>query len=153
MKRLIFFMLVFFMVFGLADISAAKRGKTPSADVDETKRLAERDFDSIINLWRDEKYEELYEYGILSSHVRISKEGFIRGMKQKKFKLMCCGDAAREIDAIYKSPTVVYVKAKIGYKNHINKVAFRHETFKLVFEDGKWRTDIMQILKLPRDRR
>ncbi len=149
MKRLILFMLLLFMVFGLADISAAKRGKPPSADIDETKRLSERDFDSIIYHWKEERYEELYEYGTLSSHIRVSKEAFIRGMKQKKFKLMCCGDAAREIKVIYKSPTVVYVKAKMGYKSNI-KEAFRHETFKLVFEEGKWRTDIMHILKLPR---
>ena len=125
MKKLLFFIPLLFMVFGLADISAAKKAKQPVVDKDEIKRLSERDFDSIINLWRDEKYEELYEYGTLSSHVRISKEGFIRGMRHKKFKLMCCGDAAREIDVIYKSPTVVYVKAKMGYKNHLNKEAFR----------------------------
>ena len=152
MKKLLFFTLLLFMVFGLADISAAKKAKQPVVDKDEIKRLSERDFDSIINLWRDEKYEELYEYGTLSSHVRISKEGFIRGMRHKKFKLMCCGDAAREIDVIYKSPTVVYVKAKMGYKNHLNKEAFRHETFRLVFEGGKWKTDIARILKLPKVR-
>jgi len=150
MKRLVLLAILLFLVFGLVNVTAAKRGKTPSVDADETKRFAERDFDSIINLWRDEKYEELYDYGTLSSHVRISKEAFIRGMKQKKFKLMCCGDAAREIDVIYKSPTVVYVKAKMGYKNHLNKEAFRHETFRLVFEEGKWKTDIMQIMKLPK---
>jgi len=153
MKKLLFLTFLFFMVFSLADISAAKRGKPPADNIDETKRLSERDFDSIINLWKDEKYDELYGYGTLSSHVRISKEGFVKEMTQKKFKLLCCGDAAREIEVIYKSPTVVYVKARMGYKNHINKEAFRHETFKLVFEEGKWRTDIMQILKLPRGRR
>lgn len=152
MKKLLFFTLLLFMVFGLADISAAKRGKPPSADIDETKRLSKRDFDTIIYHWKEERYEELYEYGTLSSHVRISKEGFIREMKQKKFKLMCCGDAAREIEVIYKSPTVVYVKAKMGYKSTTKEV-FHHETFRLVFEEGKWRTDIMQILKLPRGRR
>jgi len=150
MKRLVLLAILLFLVFGLVNVTAAKREKTPSVDADETKRFAERDFDSIINLWRDEKYEELYGYGTLSSHVRISKEGFIRGMRQKKFKLMCCGYAAREINVIYKSPTVVYVKAKMGYENHLNKEAFRHETFRLVFEEGKWKTDITQILKSPK---
>ena len=150
MKRLVLLAILLFLVFGLVNVTAAKRGKPPADNIDETKRLSERDFDSIINLWKDEKYDELYGYGTLSSHVRISKEGFIRGMRQKKFKLMCCGYAAREINVIYKSPTVVYVKAKMGYENHLNKEAFRHETFRLVFEEGKWKTDITQILKSPK---
>lgn len=152
MKKLLPFILLLFMVFGLADSSYAKKERPSGADKDEVKRLAERDFDSIINLWKDEKYEELYDYGTLSSHIRISKENFIKEMKGKAFKLMCCGDAAREIEVIYKSPTSVYVKAKIGYKS-ATKELFHHETFGLIFEEGKWRTDMIQILRSPRDRR
>lgn len=149
MRKVVLSALILFIPLCFADASYAMKAKKPPIDKDEIKRLAERDFDSIINLWNAEKYEELYGYGTLSGHVRISKEDFIRRMRQKKFKLMCCGDAAREIEVIYKSPTVVYVKAKMGYKNHINKEAFRHETFRLTFEDGKWRIDLLKILKAP----
>lgn len=149
MKKIGLIILILFALLGFVDNSYAKKVKPPSADIDETKRLSERDFDNIIYHWKEERYDELYGFGTLSSHVRISKEGFIREMKQKKFKLMCCGDAAREIEVIYKSPTVVYVKAKMGYKSTTKEV-FHHETFRLVFEEGKWKTDIAQILRSPR---
>ena len=90
MKKVILLLaLLLFTILGLIDLSYAKKAKPPAGDKDEIKRMAERDFETIVALWKDEDYERLYEYGRLSSHTKVSKEAFSKRMKNKRWKLMC----------------------------------------------------------------
>lgn len=153
MKKVILLLaLLLFTISGLIDLSYAKKVKPPVADKDEIKGMAKRDFETIVALWKDEDYERLYEYGRLSSHTKVSKEAFSKRMKNKRWKLMCCGDGAKEIEAIYKSPASVYIKAIMGYKSVVKEMK-RHDTFKLTFEDGKWKIDLSQVLRVPKGER
>ncbi len=145
MKRLIFFVLFFIfaptLLFGL-DL-------TP-----EEKRKIERDvghsFDEIISLWRTGKFEDLYEYGYLSNHINISKESFVRRMKNKSYVIATSWEAVRDVEINIVGRRDVYARVKIGYKNKLGgDTLFFTETFKMLFEGDKWRVDLFKLLLSP----
>jgi hypothetical protein len=120
-------------------------------------RMALRD---LVELWRDERYRDLYDYGTLRSQQRLSREEFEKRMKGASKRLQCCWAAIQEVRGEYKFATEVYIKAKIGYRPReivfphrkgsrpgMKIPGFEHETFLLTNQDGRWRINLYRILE------
>ncbi len=73
-------------------------------------------FRTIISLWKDEKYEALYEQGDKKSRTSIRKEDFEHRMKRKEIGLASSWETIKDIRVEVESPTRVHTTAKIGYK-------------------------------------
>ena len=109
---------------------------------------------TIISLWKDGKFEELYEYGNRAKQTSISKESFVRRMQKKSWGLASSWEAIQNVEGDVVSPRSVYVRAKIGYKRKTGgDTRFVTETFKMSLEGGRWRTDLSKFLAGPRQRR
>lgn len=109
-------------------------------------------FKTIIDLWYEGKYDSLYEYGQLSSQASLSREDFIRQMKNKKWGLVCCWEKVQDITINVKYPTLVYVRAKIGYalKGAVGSPTnIKTETYQIIFEDRRWRINLLNLLYAP----
>ena len=52
---------------------------TPN-DLKQIAFAAQRGFEHILQLWKDQRFAELYEFGTFASQVDISPEAFIRYM-------------------------------------------------------------------------
>jgi len=107
-------------------------------------------FKTIISLWKEGKFEALYEYGTLSSKTNVAKENFVSRMENKTWGLAPSWETIRDIDVKVdiKHPTTAYASAKIGYKPKIaGDTIFRTETYRFMLEKGTWRIDFSKILK------
>ncbi len=105
-------------------------------------------FRTIISLWKDEKYEALYEHGDKKSRTSIRKEDFEHRMKNKELGLASSWETARDIRVEVESPTRVHTTAKIGYKSKKGGDArYRTETFLMTLEKGAWKIDLQKILR------
>ena len=107
-------------------------------------------FNTIISLWKEGKFEALYEYGTLSSKTNLAKENFVSRMGNKTWGLAPSWETIRDIDikVDMKHPTFVYASARIGYKPKIaGDTIFRTETYRFMLEHGTWRIDLSKILK------
>jgi hypothetical protein len=118
------------------------------------KRKIESDateaFDMIFRLWKDGKYEDLYEYGYRRSQTSISKENFVIKMRNKSYELASSWETIRDIEAEVASHKLVYVRAKIGYRSKRGgDTKFRTETYRIEFEGDRWRIDLSKILRNP----
>jgi len=103
---------------------------------------------AIVMLWKDEKYEALYEYGTDRNKTAISKEKFVQKMKHGSGGLASSWETLQDVDARIKSPTLVYVTAKIGHRaKHGGTVKFRTETYEMKLEKGIWKTDLSKLMK------
>jgi len=112
---------------------------------------AEETLKEIIDLWKNNKFEELYEYGSRTSKVSLSKEKFVDGMRKKYWGLASSWETIRDIESDVRSSTSVYVKAKIGFKPKAGGDSkFVTETFTMILEGGKWRTGLSKILSSPK---
>ena len=101
----------------------------------------------IISLWKDEKYEPLYDYGTDTSKRSISRERFVQNMRKKSWGPASSWEMLQSIETQYKSPTLVYVTAKIGQRSRLGgNVKTLTETYPMKLEKGVWKTDLSKIL-------
>ena len=107
----------------------------------------------ILSLVKDGRYEDLYEYGTDSSRASMPKEHFVRGMKGKSSVLAPSWEAIQDISAKFRSPTLVHVTAKIGYKlkrgDTLGNTLFTTSTYPMELEGGGWKTSLSKILSTP----
>jgi hypothetical protein len=119
-----------------------------SADIKKIETEVTDAFTAILSLWKEGKYEALYEYGTLSSKANVAKEKFVSQMRNKAWGLATSWETLRDIEVNIKHPALVYVSARIGYKpRKWGDTTVRTETYRLLLEDGIWRIDLLKILK------
>lgn len=112
---------------------------------------AEEALKEVISLWKDGKFEELYEYGYRTNQVSLSKENFVRRMKNKSWELSTAWEAIRDVEADVVSPRSVYVRTKLGFRNKKGgETKFVTETFQMTMEGDRWRTGLYKIISCPK---
>jgi hypothetical protein len=122
---------------------------------------AQRGFEHILQLWKDQRFAELYEFGTFASQVDISPEAFVRYMSYATRTLECCWLLLQRVESRVVAPDTVYVKARVGFKNKGFLVwrgqyrfltrGFAEEetlTFALHWEEARWRIDLFRVLDL-----
>ena len=112
---------------------------------------AEEALREVISLWKDSKYEELYEYGYRTNQVSLSKENFIRRMKNRSWELSTAWETIRDVEADVVSPRSVYVRARLGFRRKTGgETKFVTETFQMTMEGDRWRTGLYKIISCPK---
>jgi hypothetical protein len=102
---------------------------------------------TILSLWKDEKYNELYDHGDQKSRRAIRREDFERRMRKKGIGLASSWETLRDIQVDVESAILAYATARIGLKpKGGGETKFRTETYRLRFEKGMWRIDLAKIL-------
>jgi hypothetical protein len=107
-------------------------------------------FRRIMTLWREEVYFELYDRGTSASKARISREDFAQRMV--KLDWLPSGEInPRYLKPQFRFRTIVYIQARIPYKNKFNAgdPFAKDQTLQLVQEDGQWRIDLIQLIRSP----
>ena len=131
---------------------------------DDLRRIAftaQRSFEHILQLWKDQRFAELYEFGTFASQVDISPEAFERYMSYATRTLQCCWLLLQNVESRIVAPDTVYVKARIGFKNKEFLVlrgqhrflarGFAEQetlTFAVRWEEARWRIDLFRVLDL-----
>ncbi|HYA92095.1 MAG TPA: hypothetical protein VEK32_11430 [Thermodesulfobacteriota bacterium] len=146
LRRMIFLLAVLLII----PISLLGADLTP----EERRRIgssAEAALKEVISLWKDGKYEELYEYGYRTNQVSLSKENFIRRMKNKFWELSTAREAIRDVEADVVSSRSVYVRAKLEFRRKTGgETRFVTETFQMTMEGDRWRTGLYKIISCPK---
>ena len=107
-------------------------------------------FRTIVTLWREELYFELYDMGSESTRARVSKEEFAGRMVRLNW--VPEGELNPEfLKAKFRFRTMVYVAARIRYRDKFNpEMEFlKEQTFLLLKERGKWRIDLIKLVRAP----
>jgi hypothetical protein len=139
-------------------------GKAQELTADDLKRIAfaaQRSFEYILQLWKDQRFAELYEFGTLNSQVDLSPEAFERYMSYATRTLECCWLLLQHVESRLVAPDTVYVKARVGFKNKEFLVlrgqhrfiarGFAEQetlTFVIRWEEPRWRIDLFRVLAL-----
>ena len=103
---------------------------------------------TILSLWKDGKYNELYDHGDQKSRRAIGREDFEHRMKKKGIELASSWETLRDIQVDVESATLAYATVKIGFKpKRGGETIFRTETYRLLFEKGMWKISLQKILQ------
>ena len=107
-------------------------------------------FRRMITLWQEEVYFELYEEGMSASKARITQELFAQRMVELSW--VPHGELnPKHLKASYRFRTVVYITARIPYRHKFNPDSrfSKQQTVVLLFEDGRWRLDLIELIRSP----
>ncbi len=162
MRRFALHPLLLFCFLSLFLTAVTSLAKSPPSEEEKNEMIASARsaFMEMVTLWKDEKFAGLYEYGTLRSQQRLSREEFEERMRKAKKRLECCWATVQDVQGVYRSKTEVHIKAKMGYRpsgtlssrrrndSQISEnPSFAHETFYLIYQDGRWRVNLYRILE------
>ena len=101
-----------------------------------------------LSLWKDGKYNELYDRGDQKSRRAVGREDFERRMRKKGIGLASSWETLRDIQVEVESATLAYATVRIGLKpKKGGETKFRTETYRLPFEKGMWKISLEKILQ------
>jgi hypothetical protein len=104
---------------------------------------------TILSLWKDGRYDLLYEWGDQKSRAAVNKENFEHRMRKKGIGLASSWETMQDIQVDVKSATLAYVTLKIGYKLvRGGETRFRTETYRMSLEKGTWKISLTKLLSV-----
>jgi hypothetical protein len=127
-----------------------KQGPGPVPTGSEQEVL--RDFEQILDLWRDGRYSELYER---TTGGKEGKERFAKKLASAPLKPACCWQKMQEVRVSLKSDRAATVHARLGFDGNVSGTEFVTKGVKLKREDNVWmisQSDIFSLAKLSKKR-
>jgi hypothetical protein len=104
---------------------------------------------TILSLWKEERYDLLYDWGDQKSRTTVNKEDFEHRMRKKGIGLASSWETMRDIQVDVKSATTAYATVKIGYKPvKGGETKFRTETYRMSLEKGMWKISLTKLLSV-----
>ncbi len=105
-------------------------------------------FKTILSLWKNEKYNELYDHGDQKSRRAVGREDFERRMKKNGIGLASSWEMLRDIQVDVQSATLAFATVRIGLKpKKGGETKFRTETYRVPLEKGTWKINLQGILQ------
>ena len=138
-----------------APLVLAPGGAGPRAEPNpfEQRRIEARAmeaFRTILGLWREELYFELYDHGIETSKERISREAFAQRMVELSW--VPIGELnPKFFKPTFRFRTMVYLEVRVQFRHKFNpeSLFFKDHTFLLLQENGTWRIDLIRLIRSP----
>jgi hypothetical protein len=128
----------------------AASGQTPDTTSSEQDVL--RDFEKILDLWRDGRYGDLFER---TAGGKESKEQFAKRLTSAPRRPACCWEKMQEARVSLKSDRAATVRARLGFEGGVSGTEFVTKGIKLKKEDGLWiisQTDLFSLANLSKKR-
>jgi len=109
-------------------------------------REIQRDFEMNLDLWRDGRYEELYERTYAEGSR--SREAFIRRMTAAGRKPACCWEKLQEVTINNGPGKKATLHARIGLEVRFGATEYSTRSFLMKRENGVWKPAMSDILSL-----
>lgn len=111
----------------------------------EKAQQVESAFNEIINLWYEQKFDELYDRFAYKNN-KTSKEKFISRMTKQKKRLACCWQKVQDVKIKINSSGKAEVKAKFGFEDLSNEISYVTADIPFYLKHETWRVKVKDIL-------
>jgi hypothetical protein len=129
------------------------RTKTPKKgpDVEQIESDVKDVLKKLLTLWKDGKFDSLYEYGDRTSRAGVAKEEFRRRMASHGWIPASSWEMIRDERVEVSNATAASVTALIGFRpKNGGETRFHTETHQLKLQNDLWRVDLHKLLASPR---
>ena len=144
-------LLVLLLIVLASAIPAQARGrKTPEQSRNATSSEQEvlRDFEQILDLWRDGRYGDLFER---TANGKAGKEMFAKKLASAPLKPACCWEKMQDAQVSLKSDRAALVRARLGFEGGVSGTEFVTKGINLKKEGGLWtitQSELFSLAKL-----
>ena len=142
--------LILGLLLGLVwNLPISARQPTP-AELESIRIETKIVFETFLQLWQEERYFEMYDYGRNQSRKQLSLEEFATRMVELDWvPIGLSSDKATGISFRYR--TLIYMNADIifRHKSYFDLQFNKQKSFLLLKEEGLWRFDLIQMIRSP----
>ncbi len=134
-------------IFSNAPLSA--RQPTP-AEMEAIRKETRLVFETFLQLWQEERYFEMYDYGKRQSKEQITLEEFATRMVELDWVPVGLSPR-KQSEVSYRYRTLLYMNAHIVFrhKSFYDLQFTKQKSFLLQKEAGNWRFDLIQMIRSP----
>lgn len=150
-KRIFIILVIMFCWVNIFSVLPALNARQPTpvelAAIRKETMVVFKDF---LQMWKEERYFELYNYGKKHSRDQITIEEFATRMVELDWvPVDLLPEKMPEISYHYR--TLIYVNAAIVFrhKSFFDLQFTKQQSFLLLKEAGKWRFDLLQMIRSP----
>jgi hypothetical protein len=116
------------------------------AFADPSQTILEQSMSDTLDLWRDGRYEQLYEK--LAHRGKTSREQFVNKMRETSVRPACCFQKLENFKVLNEKRTEATVYARVGLEGSPNKSESCTKEFKMSHEENIWKMQLSDILSL-----
>ncbi|QXE90489.1 hypothetical protein KP001_19105 [Geomonas subterranea] len=127
-----------------APSEGARRG-APAHASSATEQDVLKDFETILDLWRDGRYDDLYQH---TSGGRDGKEKFAGRLSSAPRKPACCWEKIQEPKVSLKSGSSAIVQARLGFESSTPGTEFVTTSIHLRKEAAGWSISQSELYSL-----
>ncbi len=142
MRRLLLLLTALFLI--VTGIPASAPAKTLYQSEEELKAEVRRQFEEILDLWREGNYTVLYRR---TTGGRDSKEAFTKRLVAAPRKPACCWEKLQDPEISIVSDTTATIYGKVGLEGTGN-TTHQTRTFTLIRNGDTWQISRSDILSL-----
>ena len=107
-------------------------------------------FQNFLQLWQEERYFEMYEYGKRHSRNQLTIEDFATRMVELDWvPVGFLSGKIPEVNYLYRTLLYVDVAILFRHKSFMDLQLSKQQSFLLLKEEGKWRFDLLQMIRSP----
>jgi hypothetical protein len=105
-----------------------------------------RDFETILDLWRDGRFADLYDRTYAAGSR--SRESFLRKMSVADRRPACCWEKMQEVKVTVSGADSATLHARIGLERTGTETDSCTRSFRMKRESGVWKASLSDILSL-----
>ena len=115
------------------------------------KNQIKASFRHLMNIWKEELYFDMYDFGQKNSQKKLSKVEFAQRMVDLYWKPTLRSGAIEKIKLDYRS--LAEVHSTIEFENKVNpeRKIKKELFFIIIIENKKWKYNLAQLIKTPYD--
>jgi hypothetical protein len=130
--------------------SGESHAAAPAAPKPAEAWPVEASFRQAIQLWADERFDALWEHGLLASRYQVSREAFARWMRHRVVKPTCCWGQIRGVRVHLQTADEVLVEAQVGFDvKTLGTTVVRSLLVYLRRDEGEWRVRLEDFMTKP----
>jgi hypothetical protein len=119
---------------------------TGSVSAAETESLLERSMSDTLDVWREGRYEQLFEQ--LAHRGKTSRETFVNKMRESTTRPACCWQKMEKFKILNEKNSEATVYVKIGLEGTPGCAESMTREFKLTHQEGVWKMQLADIFSV-----
>jgi len=139
---------LFFSLF--LNISSASARELTSLELKFIENQARSTFVQFLQLWKEERFFEMYEFGKIRSKEQLSLEEYATRMVELDWiPEGLAKDTPIEVNFHFRTMLYLNVSITFRHKNSPELQFTKQQPFLLIWEKDQWRFDLLQLIRSP----
>ena len=115
----------------------------------EIKKKILKDFKELIDIWSEELYFEMYQFGTTRSRRRIKKIEFVQRLVDLHWKPSLKPIMDEEIKILYRNFAIIEFTQEFVNKFDQTRMVKKRMIFPTIMEGTSWKIDLTKLINIP----